>query len=436
MNVPSAPRSALTCTVLLIGALAGATASAGPFEEGVAAFQQGHYAQALESFETARQAGLDEARLDYNLGSTYYRLGRLDAARQAFLRAARSNGFSALSHYNLGLIALRQDRPEQAGDWFRRALGETDDPRIRRLCRIALGRIGGTDDAPRPGTDWTGFASIDLGYDDNVTLQPDTQLLTASRQDDSFVDVYAFVDRRLPARDWRVDASLFVQKYASLSRFDTLSLDLGIGLDHRYGWGFAGHTELSTGLTMLDDRGFTATTTLATRGTRRLPGDGRLRLAYELAQIDALDPRYGYLTGRRQRLEIRPRWRWPNGLRLGLGYRYEINDRKDRPTPLFTSFSARRHRLRIDASMRLGRRYELAASTYYRASRYRDPNRTNTGGEITRSEGRWRLRLSLTRRLSSGRELGLSVQHTRNDSNIARYAYENNQAMVSLLIPW
>ena len=411
------------------------------YEDGVRLFGEGRYEQALVSFKKARQDGRGDARLDYNLGSTYYRLGRFGEAAQAFMRAARAAEYSALAHYNLGLVAVHQDRSSQAGEWFRQALDETDDPRIRELCRTALRRLAkAPEETAAPVSAWSGFASIDLGYDDNVTLQPDTLILSTSRKDDFFVDAYAFTNRRLSGdktRGWRIEGSLFAQKYAHLSRFDTLSLGIGARLDHTYGPSFKGRSGLRGELTLLDNRGFTTTTTLSTEGTRRIMNDGRLRLRYELAYIDALDPQYAYLTGWRQRIGIRPHWRWGRDYRVTFGYRYELNDRKDRRTPRFTSFSARRHRLRLDGAMRIGRHVDLTATVTYRESRYRDPNQTTgTGGEITRSEDRLRLRLMVSRELRKGREVSLSLQHTRNDSNIASYAYENNEVMLGLLIPW
>ena len=440
MKVSIDARLRITGLILLLVNAAFSWAGSASFEDGVRLFSEGRYEQALASFMKARERGRGDARLDYNLGSTYYRLGRFDEAERAFLRAARSAEYAPLAHYNLGLVAAHQERTSQADAWFRKALGETGDPRIRRLCRTALERLAGGDTGPDArAPSWSGFANIDIGYDDNVTLQPDTLILSTSRKDDFFVDAYALASRRLSGdetRGWRIEGRLFAQKYVHLSRFDTLSLGLGARLDHAYGPSFAGRSGLRSELTLLDNRGFTTTTTLSTQGTRGIARDGRLRLRYELAYIDALDPQYAYLTGWRQRFDIRPRWHWGRDYRLTLGYRYELNDRKDRRTPRFTSFSARRHRLRLDGSMRLARRVDLTATVTYRESRYRDPNRTVTGGEITRSEDRLRLRLMVSRELGKGREVSLGLQHTRNDSNIASYAYENNELVLGLLFPW
>ncbi len=413
------------------------------YAQGIEYFQQGQFDKARQAFEEARIPGKTDAQLEYNLGSSYYRLQRYDEARIAFLRAATSSTITALAHYNLGLVAIRQQRFADAEGWFRQALKESDDLRIQQLSRTALLRLaddGGqpADRARTQGSLWSGLASIDLGYDDNVTLQPDTLILSTTRKNDFFIDLYGLANRQISgneAQGMSIEASLFAQKYSRLSRFDTLSLGLAGVADHPYGKHFRGRSRIHGELTLLDGRGFTTTTSLSTQAKTRMGKRGTVRLQYALAYINSLDQQYDYLTGWRQRFEIRPRWRWP-GRSLLLGYRFEYNDRADRTLPRFTSFSATRHRFQLTGTVSLPGQFELRASTYYRESLYHDASILSTGATVTRSEDRLRFSLLLNRQFKQGRELSVSYQHTRNDSNIASYAYENNQYLVSLLIPW
>ncbi len=54
------------------------------FAAGTAAFADGRYEQALESFKAAEAAGLDTTALRYNLGVTYFKLKRYWEAWQQF----------------------------------------------------------------------------------------------------------------------------------------------------------------------------------------------------------------------------------------------------------------------------------------------------------------------------------------------------------------
>ena len=101
---PAVAVALLVCAALRC---AGAAAQDAPaFERGIAAFQSGDYAAALQSFLEAQRAGLDTAGLHYNLGATYYRLQRYPEAEREFQALARDPAWAALAGYNLGLIAL------------------------------------------------------------------------------------------------------------------------------------------------------------------------------------------------------------------------------------------------------------------------------------------------------------------------------------------
>ncbi len=58
-------------------------------EDGVRAYQQQDYIQAAASFETAVRNGLGNGHVWYNLGNSYYRLGKYGKAIASYRRAAR-----------------------------------------------------------------------------------------------------------------------------------------------------------------------------------------------------------------------------------------------------------------------------------------------------------------------------------------------------------
>src|SRR5712691_3800809 len=161
------PVSLVLCVVTAQSARA-ATPGAQAFEQGIQAFRAGNYQGALQSFLDARQAGLDTPGLRYDLGATYYRLGRYAEADLEFQALARDPGWAPLAHYNLGLTAQRMGRERQATEHFEQARRATTDPNLRALAATALERLGR---APAPRT--SAVISLAGGYDSNVTLSQD-----------------------------------------------------------------------------------------------------------------------------------------------------------------------------------------------------------------------------------------------------------------------
>jgi len=231
------------------------------------------------------------------------------------------------------------------------------------------------------------------------------------------------------------EGSLFVQKYLDLTRNDIASLSGGISYLTPLNSYWDNETALHTDLSLLDGRAFTTTTRLHIQGRRYLSQIAKLNVSYEIAHIDALDNQYDYLNGWRNRIELRPDFHWQT-TRLRLAYRFEWNDRTDRATPRFSSFSAVRHRFRARVSHEILPGIRLSAGIRYRISRYRDPDEIATAIFQRRSEDRLRLSLSASKRLEQGRELALQIDHTDNDSNVPKYSYVGNTIMVNLLLPW
>src|SRR5712691_13328660 len=111
-------------------------------DQGIKAFRAENYQAALQSFLDARRAGLDTPGLRYDLGATYYRLGRYAEAEREFQALARDPEWAPLAHYNLGLTAQRMGRERQATEYFEQAHRTTTDPNLRALAATALERLG------------------------------------------------------------------------------------------------------------------------------------------------------------------------------------------------------------------------------------------------------------------------------------------------------
>ena len=73
------------------------------FASAAAAFERGHYREALGLFQQARADGVDSPALHYNLGVCQYRVGDYPQAAITFQRLAeRFPELRALAEYNRG----------------------------------------------------------------------------------------------------------------------------------------------------------------------------------------------------------------------------------------------------------------------------------------------------------------------------------------------
>lgn len=430
---------------LLLGLLFLATAAvagAGPAEDyydrGLSAFRQGAYAEALEAFLKAREAGMHRAALDYNLGVSYYRLGRYGEAREAFQAAMASPKTAPLAAYNLGLVAVRLGEAEAARSWFRRTLELSDNPKLRGLARTMLARTGGEAPPPKGPPAWNGFVTGDLGYDSNVLLRADSQTITTSEQDDFFLDIFGYGSRRIGGGTGRpalaIDGSTYLLTHRDLTDFNVSALRLGATLEEVLrDW--QRNSGLHAAFTFLSGNAFTREILAEVRAQRVLGTGRRLRVFYELARVDAMNNAYAYLDGWRHKANARLSWRAARQRRF-IAYQFEFNDRADRTAPRFTSFSPLRHTLRAAADFPLGRDLSARTELRFRRSRYRDPNELADGSLRTRTDNRVRFIARAARRLSGERELFLEYRYTHNNSNIDLYQYTRYRLMLGVFVPF
>jgi uncharacterized protein len=112
-------RAAVTASLMLVAI--GATAVAGPLEDGVAAVKRGDYATALRLFRPLADQGDDVAQFDlgvlYNKGWGV-RQDYVQAAKWYRLAAGQGN---ADAQYNLGILYDDGHRYGEAVNWYRKA---------------------------------------------------------------------------------------------------------------------------------------------------------------------------------------------------------------------------------------------------------------------------------------------------------------------------
>jgi tetratricopeptide (TPR) repeat protein len=323
------------CLALLLGWLAGAGPLPGAmpddaqarawFAAGTQAFQAREFAAALEAFRAAAEAGLSGPAVQYNIGVSAWELGRLDEAEAAFLAVAEYPSMAPTAYYNLGLISKRRGDEDSARNWFERARAGSDDDNLRRLAAIQLGELEPLPvrvppAAPRPVL----YLAMQAGYDDNVALVADGEVLGVSDTGSAFAESQLAAVVPLGA-DLRLEGSAFIGRYPDLGQFDQTGG--GVGLTARRAlreW----HGEIGVGLALnqLDGDRFEDRRSVTLTALRALPEDWDLRMRYRYEDITGRGL-FSSLSGDRHEASLRLRHR-ADAYRLRLEYRFETNDRE------------------------------------------------------------------------------------------------------------
>ena len=414
-------------------AVGAATPGAQAFEQGVEVFRAGDYQAALESFLEARRADMDTPGLRYNLGATYYRLQRYSEAEGEFQALAGNPEWAAVAHYNLGLIARRMGREQQAIEHFERAQSTTDDSNLRALADTALERLGRAP-LPSPPPRTVTVASLAGGYDSNVTLSQDAAIVGSSNQSDFFAEAFAAASHRLTgttARGSYADGGLVLRKYGDLDQYDLVALRGGL----RYA-ADSGRLQTSAGgyfdVIYFGGERLEQAAMVDVQARRRMDAGDDLRGRYQLAHIDGVGG-FDYLDGWQQRFTADAGFASaPAHLRVG--YQLELNNRRDlQQGGEFFSYSPTQHSLFAIATLPKVGGWGTDVRGEYRISRYNDPNRLDGGSrEVTREDIRYSFALRANRRLTALWRVFIDYSNYRNESNLNAYDYVRYQLSVGI----
>lgn len=411
--------------LLVLGSSIAVASPKDDFRKGQQAFREGQYQQALEWFQQARRGGLKNVAIHYNLGVTYYRLGRYRKAESAFLTTARYPRMAPLAWYNLGLVKQKQGDREAAAKWFRKARDESRDPKLRRLAAERLAALKSR---------WQSFASAGIGYDDNITLLSDVVNIPSGRAD-NFLELYASTRGILSGS--RQDgillkAGAFTDQYTSLSQYDYTELNIGLyktrPLDK-----WATESGLRLSRSNYGGRGYLRILGLELRGKRTLSPATRLQLRLRLRDLQAVDNIYDYLSGSSYDLRAAARWRPDSNNTLRAYYQFQNNNRNDRVIDAanFRSASPQRHRLRISWRHKLRPDWKIRLAAEYRMSRYQTDN-LEAGVPVRRKDDRLRGLFEASHKLNRQTDLIFSYLYTDNSSTISRYDYQRNVLMAAV----
>ncbi len=383
------------------------------FKRGVDYFKQGDFEQALIQFEQAEQKGLDTPSLFYNVGVSFYKLERYKQAEAAFEQAASFPRFAALALYNQGLAAMKQGHLDRARLHFQDVVERAEGENIGDLAATALLKLGAKKTLPP----WFSSVSFGLGYDDNVGLDADDQVLGV-KEGDFFSMIYARVrgpvgslSRRLPGL--RFQGSGNYRKYFEQDNFDYGSLVLGLSYrDKAAGW------KLKTGgeyaYIAYDAKSLEQIPSFNIDASRRLFRSLDFLVGLRVSYIDTLDRNYEYLKGWRQNYSTRLRWKWSR-IRAMAGLGFELNDRDDE------NYSPTRQSLMTSVTLMLRKDVDAYLGFNYRKSDF-----SLTGAIDDREENRFRSVLRLSYLIDKNWLISGEYRYTSNNSNNKAYEYTRN----------
>lgn len=400
------------------------------FKAGLSAFRSGDYRKAGRDFEAARRAGMKSVALHYNLGVTYYHLGRYSSATGMFKRLLRNRKWEALANYNLGLIALKQERKKAAIQHFRLA-SKTVDKKLHTLATVMLSRLG-----QQLGGRWRSYFRAGIGYDDNVALINGGEVSATSGNADFFTELFASMRYQVTGsaiNGFRFDVTAYALKYQSLSGFDYQNVHLKASYARV---GEQWRTLLRGDSAYYYDDGLPSyrTTSFIMNAKRKWHG-ALVQLYSNTSRYDDIDSAHNYLIGWRQ--QVSAQLEWPKkDWRVGLVYGLELNDRLDYTSGTeFFSYSPTRHRIGVFTTLNLNPRWKLNVGTAYRRSDFPDTDTHDIGGtpeSRARRDNQVNYWMKLSRKLTNHWEVVSKLSYTDNHSNFSDTSYTRNIFSLSL----
>lgn len=400
------------------------------FQAGIEAFQAGKLELARRHFLAAKAGGADSQALRYNLGVTFYQLEQYSAARLEFQQLSRYPDVAPLAHYNLGLVALREQRDAEAQQAFRLVLEKAGPDKLKGLAIRQLERL---NKPALPAADYGDVTlAVAVGYADNLSLLPES---AASQVDDRFAEVvstwsgYLYGDR---SEGLRLEGSLYHQHFLEKGSFNQSAFHAGSYYDRALGQ-FVTSVGFFAGSAYLggDFVEWHAGPALAVQGP---VGQGWWKAGWRYSQIFP-DEMYQPYEGNQQSFDLELRqvtgkWDWR------LAYQFEYHDRADLATQSeFFNLSPRRHDIGASLSHQLTPRWWLGSRLAYRFSDYPEPYVLDgeTGPQSqTRQDRRTTVSVDLNHQLSALWQVYAEWQLQDNESSLDAYEYRRHEVLLGV----
>ncbi|MDP2142473.1 MAG: tetratricopeptide repeat protein [Gammaproteobacteria bacterium] len=410
--------------------------------EGIAAFNQGNYQQALEFFEQAERAGDQSNSLEYNIAVSLYRLGRYEEAKERFNVLVDKPEWQVLVRYNLGLVAEAQQERAVAMQYYRLSAQQQENDRVNALAQqklVALEQQGSaitaantTASASAPNR-WAGLISATAGQDSNASSLADDLLESASSAEDYFHELLVYGHVQLAGRQgngFRIYGLGFHRAFNEFDHLDSLVLGIGGVYEKPVGnYLFEGGLRATT--TSLDSRDV-ADQWQINAGLSRRFDFGTVNTSYAYSRFNA-GKDFAQIDGDQHVVELG--WRKQFGeFNLRSRYRYETNARDDlQRDGAFASYSPNRHGIRLEARWQATQALSTGVIAEHIHSRYDGENRLrDTDGQI-RHEQRINKQSKLTAdvayRFNRHWRAKAEYQYTDQRDNFDIYAYDKHRVL-------
>lgn len=410
----------LTAIILLFSSELLASAES-DFKAGVEAFKAGNNAAAAQYFESAQKQGMDSVSLQYNLASSYYKLGRYEEAKKYFHQVNKTVEMRDLAEYNLGLIAIKEKDGTLARKYFNSVATMGKDTKLIKLSKKQLMALSKKEDR------WKSYIASHLGYDDNISSVSGDSVLDIA---DTFVDLFATVDLLLSGRrsdGWVANAYVFGINYVDTDSNDENQFTLGIKRAVLLAdWDTSAHLSYTKSNYGKED--FQRITKLDLKGLKPITKRDRLYLRYQLEDIKSDNAIYDYLAGWRQRGRVEYRHFAKNNS-TRLYYELELNNRGELVTPSYTyEYSPTRHTVRGVYTYITKNKWWLTGNLAYKYSDY-------NADTIDRVDNQWIIGLNADYYFNRSFKFTTRYQYIDNNSTIAQYIYDKSiiKAGVSIL---
>lgn len=398
------------------------------YRQGVSAFKTQDYHTALQHFEAAWRDGNRSQTLIYNLGVTYYKLGRSAESEQHFTQLLPYSRWASLARYNLGLAAKQQGDTRKAIVHFQAVYRAAGNTRLGRLAAEQLNQLGAQPVAVPTEKKWYALATLGIGHDSNVIAFPDQLQQDASQGEDNFTELLAYGQTYVAGSrndGLRLYGYGYSKQFSDLDFLNIGIYSIGLARDLRRGdW----RLDYGGAVTRTSVDGEALTTEAKLRiGATLEDGRNKYTFVYHPGYHDAGDV-YPQLEGTVQRFDAK--WqRESNAWRWIAGYRFEVHDRDDLESGSdFFSYSPTRHRIEFAADWFVTPNWTLNAGVSQQNSKYDGENRlTDLDGQFKqqqREADKLELWLQSDYDLTRKLRLRAEVRQTDNEDNFEFYDYD------------
>lgn len=385
------------------------------FQQGRILFEQGNYQESLKYFLNARNQGMTNLSLYYNLGSTHYKLDQFEQAKQNFLLLTDDPRTAALAHYNLGLIAYKTGDTDQADIHFKKCSELTKSTELKTLASKQIKTLDYESSKP-----WYGYVYAGYGHDSNITSAPTG---VASNQSGSFLKASALFDTVFSGtrvNGITASASLFTKNYLDTSFNDSDSMALSISLkDTIEHWKFtytAGVLQSTYG-----SADFERSYRITARASKTLANKNKVMFRYRYENINSLSPEFDHLDGTRHKIRAEYQAIWASD-KIKLRFEHETNDRQNSAT---RNYSPTRNKVSIEYVRKLNASNSISAETSFRNSDYEPTS------SLDREDDRITAALEYSYQINGNWKASAKIEYRENESNDPLFDYDKTVTTLS-----